>query len=96
MGGRRKRRAEGIQTACAPPRLPHPDQGRRPARAYPPEMHGQVRAGARKAAVALRMFTGYDAGKTLHQIRRELQAAGVPTIQGGPEWGMTTIARILR
>ena len=97
MGGRRRKAEQGIQTAMRAPYGYHlPTKADILRGLYPAELYGKYVQVPEKAAVALRMFTGYDAGKTLHQIRRELQAEGIPTILGGPEWGMTTIARILR
>jgi Recombinase len=68
---------------------------RRPARAS-----GQATAVGRRPMlpddVVRRIAVGYDAGKSLGQIARDLNANGVPTAHGGAQWWPSTVRVVLR
>jgi len=68
------------RTEPARPRRPRPSRGR-PA-AVPDELVERIRA-------------EHQDGKTLGQIARELNAAGVQTAQGGRRWWPSTVRSIL-
>jgi Recombinase len=67
-------------------RPPRPRARKRPARQRP----------ATSEDVAGRILADRQAGKSLGQIARELNAAGVPTAQGGAQWWPSTVRVVLR
>ena len=68
---------------------------RRPARARgTTDSCGPPADAARRRRQAHRR--GYDAGKSLGQIARDLNADGVPTAHGGAQWWPSTVRVVLR
>ena len=46
--------------------------------------------------VVSRIAVEYDAGKSLGQIARDLNADGVPTAHGGAQWWPSTVRVVLK
>lgn len=58
--------------------------------------NGQLVVNQKQAEVVKRIFYGYLNGKTTKQIAKELEKDQVPTGAGNPNWGTSTISKILR
>jgi site-specific DNA recombinase len=62
------------------------ERGRQSAYAIDPET----------APIVVKLFTDTLAGKSLRQLAKDLDAAGVPTATGSPRWAPSTLAGILK
>jgi site-specific DNA recombinase len=89
--GRQRKLAAGLLLPWTRPPYGYrvdPDQPRSPA---------GVRQEETEAAVVASIFTRYtEGGVSLCGIAQQLQQEGVPTPQGKPHWGGSTVRRILR
>lgn len=66
-----------------------------PARSLQGKATSRGRPAAVPEEVASRIEQEYGLGKSLGQIARDLNAAGVPTAQGGRKWWPSTVRSIL-